>query len=57
MSKLMRSRKNRGRCPCPGKDHSNCEVTQEIRYSGTRNMDKRDIKNTIKEETMADELA
>jgi hypothetical protein len=45
----MRARKNRGRCPCPGADHSNCGITEEIRHAGTRDMDRRDIEKDIYE--------
>jgi hypothetical protein len=47
--KLMRARRNRGRCGCPGAEHSDCEVSQEIRYAGTRLMDKRDIEKDLAE--------
>lgn len=48
-AKLMRARQKRGRCHCPGSEHSNCEVTQEIRQPGTRHMDRRDYEKDLAE--------
>ena len=47
--KLMRARRKRGRCNCPGAEHSNCEVTDMIRQPVDRYMDKRDIEKDLAE--------
>jgi hypothetical protein len=47
--KLMRARRKRGRCSCPGASHSNCEVTQDIRQPVTRDADRRDVEKDIYE--------
>lgn len=48
-AKLMRARRKRGRCHCSGPEHSNCEVTQEIRQPATRHMDHRDYEKDLAE--------
>lgn len=47
--KLLRARRKRGRCPCQGSSHSDCEVTRAIRQAVSRADDKRDYERDLAE--------